>query len=352
VSCAIAAGGEAWETTPPPLEIQASGAPIIPHEPVPRCPVCESAQFHELAVGFDYELRTCRNPWRFVRCDACGHAWLHPRPRAAELSVIYPPHYYAYNYEEQVSPLARWGKDLLDRMKFAAILQALDRRPRAYLDVGCGSGRYLRLLERSGVPRERLYGLELDESAVGRLRAEGYPVSAQRVEEATELPEATLDLVTMFHVIEHVGDVRAVVERVVRWLAPGGVFAVETPNLESLDARLFGARYWGGYHIPRHWHVFTLASLSRLLRDSGLEVTSVRYQTGHSFWMYSVHHWLRYGARPSPRLARWFDPLHGLSFLIGFTGWDKLRASLGFATSAMLVLGRKAQASGEPRRAQ
>jgi SAM-dependent methyltransferase len=339
---AIVTAREAWETTPPPAEIEASNAPSIAHEPVPFCPVCASARFHEFAVGFDYELQTCRNPWRFVKCGACGHAWLNPRPRAAELKVIYPPHYYAYNYEDQVSPLALWGKNVLDRLKFAAILKAIDRKPRAYLDVGCGSGRYLRLLERSGVPRERLYGLELDQTAVGRLRAEGYPVSAQRVENATGIPAGALDLVTMFHVIEHVGDVRAVVDRIVRWLAPGGVLAVETPNLESLDARLFRARYWGGYHIPRHWHVFTVASLSRLLREHGLEVASVRYQTGHSFWMYSIHHWLRYGARARPRLASLFDPLRGLPFLIGFTGWDKLRAGLGFATSAILVLGRKA----------
>jgi O-methyltransferase involved in polyketide biosynthesis len=122
---------------------------------------------------------------------------------------------------------------------------------------------------------------------------------------------------------------------VARGLAPGGVFAVETPNLESLDARLFRERYWGGYHIPRHWHLFTPGSLGRLLAEQGLEVTSVRYQTGHSFWMYSVHHWLRYGEPPRPRLARWFDPFRGLPFLAAFTAWDRLRAALGFRTSAM-----------------
>jgi hypothetical protein len=54
--------------------------------------------------------------------------------------------------------------------------------------------------------------------------------------------------------------------------------------------------------------------------DFEASVAYHRLQTGHSFWMCSLHHWLRYGARPSPRLARWFDPLHGLPFLIGFTG--------------------------------
>ncbi len=332
---------EAWEEIPPPQELADRGVGPIPQEPVPRCPVCGGDRFHHLAVGFDYELLTCSNPWRFVRCPACGHAWLHPRPRASELGVIYPPHYYAYNYEEQINPVALRGKELLDYLKFRSILGALSSPPCAYLDVGCGAGRYLRLLERRGIPRRSLFGLELDRAVVERLCGEGYSVFAERVEDAAGLPEGRFDLVTMFHVIEHVADPSRVVGRVARWLAPGGVFAVETPNLDSLDARLFRARYWGGYHIPRHWHLFTAGSLTRLLADQGLEVTSVRYQTGHSFWMYSVHHWLRYGEPPRPALARWFDPFRGLPFLVAFTVWDRLRVALGFRTSAMLLIARK-----------
>jgi SAM-dependent methyltransferase len=145
----------------------------------------------------------------------------------------------------------------------------------------------------------------------------------------------------MFHVIEHVDDPAAVVKKVASWLAPGGVFALETPNLNSYDARLFKPSYWGGYHIPRHWNLFTPDSLFELLRRAGLEPCKVLYQTGHSFWLYSFHHTLRYGKRPRPRLARWFDPLRSLPALALFTGFDKLRAALGCRTSAMLVLARK-----------
>jgi hypothetical protein len=57
--------------------------------------------------------------------------------------------------------------------------------------------------------------------------------------------------------------------------------------------------------------------------------------------MYSFHHRLRYAARPWRRTARLFDPLKGLPFLAAFTALDKLRASVGFQTSAMLLLARK-----------
>jgi Methyltransferase domain len=131
------------------------------------------------------------------------------------------------------------------------------------------------------------------------------------------------------------------VRRIGDWLAPGGVLAVETPNFDSLDQRLFSDGHWGGYHIPRHWNLFTPDTLRRLLSDAGLEVLSIRYQTGHAFWMYSLHHRLRYGRRPHPRLARQFNPFKGVAPLVGFTAFDKVRGALGFRTSAMLMLARK-----------
>lgn len=330
-----------WERTPAPAELAARGAPWIPSEPVPSCPICGDARFAAHAVGFDYELLTCSNPWRFVRCEGCGHLRLHPRPAAAALPVIYPADYYAYTYEETIHPVARRAKELLDRRKLRGIASALGRAPASFLDVGCGQGRFLRAVHAGGVPRERIFGLELDAAVVEHLRREGFRALRARIEEDPPIPEASIDLATIFHVIEHVGDPGRAVRNLARWLAPGGLVAVETPNLDSFDARLFGDTWWGGYHIPRHWHVFTPDSLRRLLEAHGLVVEELRFLTGHSFWMYSFHHRLRYGPRPRPRLARRFDPFRGVPLLAAFTALDLARARLGFRTSSMLALARR-----------
>jgi SAM-dependent methyltransferase len=322
-----------------------AGLPLIATEPVPACPVCGATDREPAGAGPDYESRTSANEWRFVGCRPCGHVWLDPRPAVSTLGVIYPPDYYAYVYDEVVSPIAVRGKQWLDARKLAGILRVLPRPPRSFLDVGCGEGRFLELMERRGVARSACHGIELDEDTVARLRERGYPVQRGRVEDA-EVPDGSLDLVTMFHVVEHVEDPGAVVERIAGWLRPGGVLALETPNVASLDRRLFARGFWGGYHFPRHWNLFTPATLRRLLEDRGLEVVDLRFQTGHAFWMLSCHHALRYGRRPMPRLARLFDPFGGfLPFLVAFTALDKLRAALGRPTSAMLVLARRPPAT-------
>lgn len=332
-----------WATEAEHRAFSAPDIPEIAETPVPACDHCGTADSELFASGRDYELRTCRNEWHFVRCAACGLVRLHPRPAVEALGTIYPPTYYAYEYE-RIPWVARTAKALLDRRKLAGIVRALGRPVEGFADVGCGTGRHLRAMHAAGVPKARIHGLELDAATVARLQAEGFQAHCERVETCTQVADDSLDLVTMFHVIEHVESPAAVIRRVARWLAPGGVLALETPNLDAWDARRFRERWWGGYHIPRHWTLFTPETLQAMLRAQGLEPFAVRYQTGHSFWMYSFHHALRYGARPRPGLARRFDPLRNVVPLAALTALDLLRGAVGARTSAMLVLARRPHA--------
>jgi SAM-dependent methyltransferase len=341
VSAVVASPSGAASDVRLPVDFQTSDIPEIPTESLDACPVCGGDRHDLLTEGLDYELRTCRNVWRFVRCRACGHVWLNPRPAVSALKVIYPPTYYAYNYTSEVSSIAARGKEIMDAFKLRWVLKQLPRPATSYLDIGCGDGRYLKVMEKQGIPRDHLWGLELDPRPLESLAAAGYRVFCERVESADMIADRSIDVATMFHVIEHVDDPKRVVRKIASWLAPGGVLAIETPNIDSLDARRFSNHYWGGYHIPRHWNLFTPSTLERLLRDGGLEPFAVQYQTGHAFWMYSFHHALRYRWN-RPRLAGYFDPFKGLlPLLAGFTVLDKLRAMLGFKTSGILMLARR-----------
>lgn len=306
------------------------------------CALCGGHQFDALAVGYDYELETCCNVWRVGKCQRCGHVQLTPRPDFAALGVIYPPHYYSYDMARSVNRFSLWVKSKLDVKKLARITRGLGHLPEGYLDVGCGDAKYLAMLHRQGVSRESLYGLELDANAVSMARAKGYRVIRKRIEDCDEIASESLDLATMFHVIEHVANPVQCIREVHKWLRPGGVLAIETPNIDALDARLFGKSFWGGYHFPRHWHFFNAQSLSQALADAGFEVSRPRYVPGHSFWMYSVHHLLKYNTiLPLPRIARLFDPLRSVVIIGAFTAFDMVRAAFGAQTSSMLIVATK-----------
>jgi 2-polyprenyl-3-methyl-5-hydroxy-6-metoxy-1,4-benzoquinol methylase len=316
-------------------------APSIPTVPVEDCPTCHSTGFSPFASGFDYEIETCRNEWTLHQCVYCTTVVLSPRPTDEALPVIYPSNYYSYGMSTTLHPLILRGKSWLDTQKIRSIARHLRGRMDSYLDIGCGDGRYLHTIEGLfGLERKCIKGLELDSACVARLVAKEFDVRANRVEELAADAFQDLSLITMFHVIEHVADPKEVLMRAAGWLGDNGVIAVETPNIDSLDARMFKRTYWGGYHFPRHWTLFSTRSIERLFEASGLEIVATSYQTGHSFWLYSFHHWLRYQL-DMPSLARWFDPMRSKMMLIAVTGFDKLRALLGFKTSAILVLGRK-----------
>ncbi|HEY7244294.1 MAG TPA: class I SAM-dependent methyltransferase [Xanthobacteraceae bacterium] len=309
-------------------------------EQAPSCPVCKSLKRTHFASGHDYELQTCSNEWHFWRCAACNAVWLDPRPTTTALDVIYPRTYYAYN-RNKTPWMVRKGKDVLDRIKFNNFLRRTGF-PSSFLDIGCGDGRYLDLFEGWGLSKDRIYGLDFSEKQVRRLRQRGYQVYQGRVEDCAEIATGSIDLATMFHVIEHVADPVGVMNRIVEWLSPGGSLVVETPNLDSWDARLFKQRWWGGYHIPRHWTLFDANSLRRLFEQCGLSVQHCAYQTGHGSWMNSFHHLAKYNSRiPSSRLADWFELPKGLPMLITFTGFDIIRRTMGARTSTLLMLGQK-----------
>lgn len=296
------------------------------------CCVCGSDRSEPWARGWDFEYETSREEFEFRRCAGCGHVYLSPRPDASELSRIYPPDYYAYDMSKSVNPLALRVKKALEARKVGGLLKHLSTKESpTCLDIGCGDGRLLDVLAARGVPPRNLHGVELNEAVVRALAAKGYNAHVGRIEDL-DLGEGRFDFIIMFQAIEHVEDPAAIFRAVARSLAPGGVFVVETPNAVSLDARVFRRRYWGGYHFPRHYNLFTASSLTRLAERIGLRTVKTETFICAVFWIYPFHHWLR--ERGAPRAVyRFFWPMSNPILLGVFAIVDAFLAPFGLAAN-------------------
>jgi hypothetical protein len=90
-----------------------------------------------------------------------------------------------------------------------------------------------------------------------------------------------------------------VLSSVRRLLKPGGRVVVVTDNADSPDAWIFRGRHWGGYHFPRHWNLFTEATLRELARKSGFETESLTQVASPVNWVYSIRN--RLVDRRAPR---------------------------------------------------
>ncbi|HVH18858.1 MAG TPA: class I SAM-dependent methyltransferase [Myxococcota bacterium] len=311
-----------------------------------RCALCGGDDAALEASGRDFEYATATNEFRFVRCRRCDHVYLNPRPGSGDLGVIYPSNYYAYGGSSNpiVAPLRRrW-----ERGKVRMYRELVGEGPRRILDVGCGNGRFLEILRDAGSPAWRLEGIEIDADAAAACRAKGFRAQVGRVEDFRDAEG--FDAVVMLQLIEHVEDPVAICRRVFELLRPGGHFIVETPNLAGLDYGAFRGRWWGHYHFPRHWNLFSTESLQRMLREQGFEIARTEYLISTSAWTISLHNWFLDRGWPDP-VVRFFHFQNPL--LLGlFVLLDSLRARTGGETSNQRVVARKPGVADSGERAE
>jgi hypothetical protein len=94
----------------------------------------------------------------------------------------------------------------------------------------------------------------------------------------------------MRQLIEHLRDPRAALRSGACQAVPHGVLVIDTPNRGGWDYRLFRGRFWGGYHIPRHFHLFSLEALGADAARSGYRIPGERQGCTPSiaFWIISL----------------------------------------------------------------
>lgn len=311
------------------------------------CDVCGADDGAPLGVGEDFEYRTSPDTFLAVRCRQCGLVYLNPRPAVDELPRIYPPTYHAFDFSAERYGLAYTVRSRLEAWRLARWCRGLPANARI-LDVGCGDGFHLRLLRESGHPGWRLEGVDASDAAVAAARASGLAVHAGTVQ-SLPLERGAYDLVLLIATLEHVDSPHAVLSAVRDVLRPGGRVVIVTDNVDALSFSLFKTRHWGGYHFPRHWHLFTAATLAALARGVGLEVVRASTMLTGVNWVYSVHNALSdYGAPPSMR--RHFS-LAAAPALAVFTTVNAVELLFGYGGLLECVLQRPAAGEGEAREA-
>lgn len=133
------------------------------------------------------------------------------------------------------------------------------------LDVGCGSGETMSLLQSVGWD---VYGLDIDKNAIGVARTQGLQhASVGSHEDIGKYPDHFFDVIRMYHVIEHLSDPLLCLRLARRKLKSGGEIIVGTPNEASFVARV-ARQYWYNLDCPRHLYLFTPQTLGLLLKKA------------------------------------------------------------------------------------
>lgn len=300
------------------------------------CVLCGSDAPEVMAHGYDFEYATVQNKFKFDRCEKCGHWYLNPRPRVTDLNVIYPNTYYAFS--DNINPIVKKLRGVWEGKKVRSYQEFIGEGKRKVLDVGCGEGRFLSILKEHGPKEWDLVGIDFDEDAIKKCRARGFEAIASRVEDY-QAGVGEFDAVIMLQLIEHVENPLEMAEYVFKLLKPGGCFIIETPNLGGLDFKIFKKSWWGHFHFPRHWHLFSTFSLKDMLVKAGYTIDDVSYLISTSAWTISHHNYFLAKGWPE-WFANFFNFQNPLLLPI-FVIFDTFRSKLGFETSNQRVIARK-----------
>lgn len=230
--------------------------------------------------------------YQLVRCPDCHLCWLQNAPSPEDMGS-----HYGADYDRMITTPGDLYPHHWDLVR-GKLLQYVQRG--SILDIGCSSGSFLRTLKSDAW---KLYGIEMSKVVADQARATtGAEVFVGDVLDAP-FADNTFDAVSGFHVLEHMYDPREVMAKVLSWLKPGGIFTVTLPNVDSLEARIFG-RYWFGIDAPRHlWH-FSPGALSAMASAVGFEPVEVA-TTGSCYVESSIRNFgadlkLRCGISPIP----------------------------------------------------
>ncbi len=145
------------------------------------------------------------------------------------------------------------------------------------LDIGSGTGDFLNEAKKYGW---KAVGMEPSDKAKAVARQK----SVCMVETYPELEDHFFDVITMWHVLEHVPDLEFQLKQLKRLLKPDGVIFIAVPNFKSFDATHYG-KYWAAFDVPRHlWH-FSKTAMEKLFAVENLKLKKVQPMWFDSFYV-------------------------------------------------------------------
>jgi 2-polyprenyl-3-methyl-5-hydroxy-6-metoxy-1,4-benzoquinol methylase len=240
----------------------------VAKELLANCPVCGSPALADKLRVQDKSVS--QETFTIQQCQACGFQFTNPRPDAASIGKYYESDaYVSHNSGAQglINQAYKVARHFTVRRKVALVTKLNGGHEGNLLDYGCGTGHFLAGAKKAGW---QVTGLEPSDRARQDATARvGQPI--QQPEALATLPAGSFDVITLWHVLEHVHTLNETLDQLINVLKPQGKLLIAVPNVDSLDAQHY-RQDWAAYDVPRHLYHFAPAAMRELLARHGLVI--------------------------------------------------------------------------------
>lgn len=242
------------------------------------CPICQSNEIPELLQVKDFFLS--QENFVICQCKQCGFKFTNPRPNQNSIGVYYKSdNYYSHsNSKSGIIPgIYQWVRNYTLKKKYLLISKFSKKG--TILDIGCATGQFLHQFKKQGW---NCVGIEPNDEA-REFAVKNYSLDVQKGD-LENFPSQSFGVITMWHVLEHVHDLKNTMTQLKRIVNSDGVLFIALPNIESWDANHY-KEYWAGLDVPRHLYHFGRNNVEELFNNYGFKLVETKPMIFDSFYV-------------------------------------------------------------------
>jgi len=244
------------------------------------CPVCDSEKISFFMKAVDYTVS--KEEFEIFQCSNCHFKFTQNVPTQATIGSYYASEEYISHSDTKeglTNKLYHMARSyMLDSKK--ALVEKHHSGDKILMDIGCGTGYFLDKMKSANWTT---HGLETDPGA-RKFCKEKFDLVVQDTDVLFETKAESISVVTMWHVLEHVHQLKDYINQIFKILKKDGTFIVAVPNCESVDAEKYEA-HWAAWDVPRHLYHFTPSSMKLLMENAGFELVAKKLMPFDSFYV-------------------------------------------------------------------
>lgn len=246
-----------------------------------NCPVCNHSNLQIAIESQDFSLT--QQSFSVLHCSNCSVRCTSPLPSQDEIGQYYK----FIEYISHTDVKEGWMNRLYHLIRTKTLaqksnwIQSLFTGHKGHLlDIGAGTGAFANAMQQKAW---KVTGLEPD-AATREKAFENYKLNLQSTDTIFNLPENEYEVITMWHVLEHVHELKPYLHQCFKSLKQNGRLIIAVPNYTCFDAKFY-KKYWAAYDLPRHLYHFSPKSMTTLLNEIGFELVSLKPMWYDSFYV-------------------------------------------------------------------
>ncbi len=247
-------------------------------EHINDCPVCGGINNILYLKCKDFSIS--KEQFNIVKCNTCSFLFTSPRPAENQIGKYYDSNVYISHHANKGGLIPLIYRTIRNQqfINKTELIKRYFTNEISILDIGCGTGNFLQYCSTI-----KWHGVGVEPDSDARITAKNNNVEVYNLDYLKQT-EKKFDVITMWHVLEHVHSLDERMLQLQKLINPNGIIIVAVPNCNSYDA-FYYKEYWAAFDLPRHLYHFTKKTIAKLFLKHNFNLVHMEPMKYDSFYV-------------------------------------------------------------------